>query len=123
MLCSEGFKSPPLDSTVFPPTPIPPECNTDSADSAIALQGNVSSGTAEWDTDGRYANVLTPGGLISVYAGVAKVEGVFTVTPGGTVNGVPVTEEGTGTFEGTLDHRPLLDGEPPILKGELELKF
>lgn len=122
MLCSAGFKRPPLDFTVFPPTPIEPECKPGSA---IALRGTVSSGTAEWDEDGGYADVLTPSGVISVYAGEAEVEGVFTVT-GGTVNN-DLVDGGSGKFEGTLDHHPLLDGEPngkpPILEGTLELKF
>ena len=120
MLCSEGFESPPLDNTS---TPIAPVCITDSnTDSEIALQGTVSNGKAEWDTGGGYANVQTPRGPISVYAGVAKVKADFTVTPGGTVNGEVVTG-GFGEFEGTLNHRPLLDGEPPILKGTLKLTF
>ena len=116
MLCSEGFESPPLDNTG---TPIAPACITDSK---IALQGTVSDGKAEWDTGGGYAIVQTPRGPISVYAGVAKVKADFTVTPGGTVNGEVVTG-GFGAFEGTLNHRPLLDGEPPILKGTLKLTF
>jgi len=117
MLCSEGFESPPLDNTG---TPIAPACITDSK---IALQGTVvSDGKAEWDTGGGYAIVQTPRGPISVYAGVARVKANFTVSPGGTVNGEVVTG-GFGEFEGKLNHRPLLDGEPPILKGTLVLKF
>jgi hypothetical protein len=110
MLCSE-FRADPDPRSL-------PECKPSSA---IVLHGTVSSGTAEWDEDGGYADVLTPSGVISVYAGQAEVEGVFTVT-GGTVNNEPVNG-GSGKFEGTLDHHPLLDGEPPILEGTLELKF
>jgi hypothetical protein len=107
-----------------------PECTTPG--SAIVLQGNVRDGTAVWDKRGATAVVPTPsGGCIPVYGGVAKVEAVFTVT-GGTVNGEPVTEEGTGKFKGTLDHRPLLAyncGVDPIgkyhaiLEGTLKLKI
>jgi hypothetical protein len=137
MLCSHGFKSPPLDTTVNPPTQIPPECNTGTPDSTIALQGSVRDGTAVWDTDGGTA--LVPTGLdspsppcIPVYTGAAEVEAVFTVT-GGTVNGVPVTGKGIGHFKGILDHGPFTQytcpgGQPlgtfrATLEGTLELKF
>ena len=111
MLCSEFEAGPDFRTT--------PECTPDSA---VALQGTiVSGGSAEWDTDGGYAVVQTPRGPISVYAGQAKVEADFT-NASGTVDGVSVSG-GTGKFEGTLYHQPLLDGKNPILDGTLELTF
>jgi hypothetical protein len=122
-------------------TPDPPDPRTQPVcepNSAITLQGNVRDGTAVWDTDGDTALVptglLPPSGppCIPVYGGAGQVEAVFTVRPGGTVNGVPVTEKGLGHFKGTLDHSPLLDykcpGDDPglyhaKLTGSLELKF
>jgi len=101
-------------------TPVPPDPQTQpvcAPGSAIALQGTVSSGTAEWDETGTYATL--PAG--QVYAGVAKVEADFTIT-GGTVYGESVSG-GSGKFKGTLDHRPLLSRQPPILEGTLELKL
>jgi hypothetical protein len=119
MLCSQGFTLSPLDTTVIPPAPTTPECNTGTSGSTIALEGTVSRGTAEWDETGTYATF--PVG--SVYAGVAKVNAHFTVKPGGTVYGESVNG-GSGKFKGTLDHRPLLSvpRQPPILEGTLELK-
>ena len=110
VLCSEFTAGPDFRST--------PECTPDSA---IALQGTVSGGTAEWDTDGGYAVVPTPRGPILVYAGQAKVEADL-INVSGTVDGVSVSG-GTGKFEGTLFHQPLLDGKNPILGGTLELTF
>jgi hypothetical protein len=110
ILCSEFTAAPDFRS--------PPECTPDSA---IALQGTVSGGTAEWDTNGGYAVVPTPRGPILVYAGEAKVEAGFT-NVSGTVDGVSVSG-GTGKFEGTLFHQPLLDGKNPKLEGTLELTF
>ena len=111
MLCSEFKAGPDFRST--------PQC---APGSAIALQGTVvSGGTAEWDTNGGYAEVLTPRGPILVYAGEAKVEANFT-NASGTVDGVSVSG-GTGKFEGTLHHQPLLNNENPILEGSLELTF
>ena len=110
VLCSEFTAAPDFRST--------PECTPDSA---IALQGTVSGGTAEWDTDGGYAVVPTPRGPILVYAGEAKVEADL-INVSGTVDGVSVSG-GTGKFEGTLFHQPLLDGKNPILDGTLELTF
>jgi hypothetical protein len=122
-------------------TPDPPDPRTQPVcepNSAIALQGNVRDGTAVWDTDGDTASVptglLPPSGppCIPVYGGAAQVEAVFTVRPGATVNGVPVTRKGIGHFKGTLDHSPLLayqcPGDPvgkyhATLTGTLELKF
>jgi hypothetical protein len=110
VLCSEFTAGPDFRST--------PECTPDSA---IALQGTVSGGTAEWDTEGGYAVVQTPRGPILVYAGEAKVEADL-INVSGTVDGVSVSG-GTGKFEGTLFHQPLLDGKNPILDGTLELTF
>ena len=110
VLCSEFTAGPDFRST--------PQCTPDSA---IALQGTVSGGTAEWDTDGGYAVVPTPRGPILVYAGEAKVEADL-INVSGTVDGVSVSG-GTGKFEGTLFHQPLLDGKNPILDGTLELTF
>ena len=110
ILCSEFKAAPDFRST--------PECTPDSA---IALQGTVSGGTAEWDTNGGYAVVQTPRGPILVYAGEAKVEADF-INVSGTGDGVSVSG-GTGKFEGTLFHQPLLDGRNPILEGTLELTF
>jgi hypothetical protein len=120
MLCSQGFTLLPLDTTVTPPAPTTPECNTTGTPgSTIALQGTVSEGTAEWDETGTYATLPTG----QVYAGVAKVNVHFTDATG-TVDGVSVSG-GSGKFKGTLDHRPLLlvPRQPPILKGTLELKL
>jgi hypothetical protein len=128
LLCSEftqEFQDDPLTN--------PPECTTTPGSAIVLqLQGNVRDGTAVWDKRGDTAVVPAPsGGCIPVYGGVAKVKADFTVT-GGTVNGVTVTEEGTGKFKGTLDHRPLLAyncGVDPIgkyhaiLEGTLKLKF
>jgi hypothetical protein len=110
IICSEFKAGPDFRST--------PECTPDSA---IALQGTVSGGTAEWDTEGGDAVVQTPRGPILVYAGEARVEADF-INVSGTVDGVSVSG-GTGKFEGTLFHQPLLDGENPILEGTLELTF
>jgi hypothetical protein len=110
VLCSEFKAGPDFRST--------PDCTPDSA---IALQGTVSGGTAEWDTEGGYAVVPTPRGPILVYAGEARVEADF-INVSGTVDGVSVSG-GTGKFEGTLFHQPLLEGKNPILDGTLELTF
>jgi hypothetical protein len=122
-----------LCSNVTPDPPNPQIQAVCAPGSAIALQGNVRDGTAVWDTDGGTAVVPTPsGGCIPVYGGAAQVEAVFTIKPGGTVNGVDVTKKGIGHFKGTLDHRPLLAYECPgdplgkyraTLTGTLELKF
>lgn len=128
MLCSNGFQSPPLDTSVTPPKPIPPECKPDTTYSQITLKGTWSSGIAKWDKSAGFATSCLPR---PVYAGKAEVKGSLTVT-GGTVNGVPVNG-GSGKFEGTLDHRPLalsVDqypcGDPrraPIVEGTMKLKF
>jgi hypothetical protein len=112
IICSEFTAGPDFRST--------PECTPDSE---IALQGSVvSGGTAEWDTDGGYANVGPPGGpQILVYAGDAEVKADF-IDVSGTVDEVSVSG-GTGKFKGTLYHQPLLNREDPILEGTLELKF
>jgi hypothetical protein len=130
ILCSK-FTAPPRDPMTG--ALIEPVCPTEST---IALQGTVrDGGTAVWDTKGGTA--LVPTGLssppcIPVYAGKAKVEAVFDIAPGGTVNGVKVTEQGIGQFKGKLDHKPFLNYKcpgdrpglyPATLTGTLELKF
>lgn len=112
MLCSQ-FTAPPRDATTGQLNE--PQCTSDSQ---ISLRGTVSSGTAKWDDTGTYASLL---GVGPVYAGEAEVESVFTVT-GGTVNNKPVNG-GSGKFEGTLNHTPLLSGSRPIITGTLELTF
>ena len=128
ILCSHGFTSPPLDTRVNPPTPIPPECNagTPEPDSTIALQGIVRGGTIRWREEGYY--VMSPLGT-PLWIGKAVVKGPLAIT-GGTVYGVPV-EKGSGKFKGTLDHSPLtlppdpITGlrHPPTVVGTLRLKF
>jgi hypothetical protein len=123
ILCSHGFTAPPLDISVKPPTPIPPECN---ADSTIALQGIVRGGTIRWREEGYY--VRSPLGT-PLWIGKADVKGPLGIT-GGTVYGVCV-EKGSGKFEGTLDHSPLtlppepITGlrRPPTVVGTITLKF
>jgi hypothetical protein len=128
ILCSHGFTDPPLDISVNPPTPIPPECNagTPDPDSTIALHGIVRGGTVRWREEGSY--VPSPLGT-PLWIGIADVKAPLGIT-GGTVNGVPV-EKGSGKFKGTLDHRPLtlqpdpITGlrQPPTVVGTLKLKF
>jgi hypothetical protein len=123
ILCSHGFTAPPLDIRVNPPTPIPPACN---ANSTIALQGIVRGGTIRWREEGFYdtSPLDTP-----LWIGKADVKGPLAIT-GGTVYGVPV-EKGSGKFEGTLDHSPLIlepdpiTGlrQPPTFVGTITLKF
>jgi hypothetical protein len=127
ILCSPGFADPPLDISVKPPTLIPPVCNTDTPDPTIALEGIVRGGTIRWQKEGRY--VVTGPLLTPLWIGKADVKGPLAIT-GGTVYGVPV-EKGTGKFEGTLDHSPLiLDPDPitglrqpPTFDGTITLKF
>jgi hypothetical protein len=128
ILCSPGFTAPPLDIRVNPPTPIPPVCNTGTGtpDTTIALQGIVRGGTIRWQEEGYY--VLSPLGT-PLWIGKAEVKGPLAIT-GGTVYGVPV-EKGSGKFEGTLDHSPLIlepdpiTGlrQPPTFDGTITLKF
>jgi hypothetical protein len=101
ILCSR-FQAPPLDPITR--TLITPQCTTDSS---ISLMGTWSGGTVRWDATGLY--------------GVAEVKGLLTVT-GGTVKGMPVSG-GSGKFEGTLDHTPLLTGGRPKVNGTVVLKF
>lgn len=123
ILCSHGFRAPPLDISVNPPTPIPPECN---ADSTIALEGIVRGGTIRWQKEGEYVKGLSGTRL---WIGKADVKGPLAIT-GGTVYGVPV-EKGLGKFKGTLDHSPLtfppdpITGlrQPPTFDGTITLKF
>jgi len=126
IFCSHGFTAPPLDTTVNPPTLIPPVCNAGTPDSTIALQGIVKGGTARWREEGKY--VQSPLGT-QLWIGIADVKAPLAIT-GGTVYGVPV-EKGSGKFKGTLDHTPLLllpdpiTGlrQPPTVVGTLRLKF
>jgi hypothetical protein len=130
ILCSHGFADPPLDIRVNPPTPIPPVCNTDTTDPTtdptIALEGIVRGGTIRWQKEGKY--VTGPSGTL-LWIGKADVKGPLAIT-GGTVYGVPV-EKGSGKFEGTLDHSPLLLEpdpitrlrQPPTFDGTITLKF
>jgi hypothetical protein len=130
ILCSHGFTAPPLDISVNPPTPIPPVCNTDTTDPTtdptIALEGIVRGGTIRWQKEGKY--VTGPSGTL-LWIGKADVKGPLAIT-GGTVYGVPV-EKGSGKFEGTLDHEPLIFRpdpitglrQPPTFDGTITLKF
>jgi Excalibur calcium-binding domain len=126
ILCSHGFTHPPLDISVNPPTPIPPVCNTDTPETTIALEGIVRGGTLRWQEEGYY--VTGPLGT-PLWIGEADVKGPLGIT-GGTVFGVPV-EKGSGKFEGTLDHSPLILPpdpitrlrQPPTFDGTITLKF
>jgi hypothetical protein len=126
IFCSDRFTSPPLDTTVNPPTLIPPVCNAGTPDSTIALQGIVRGGTVRWREEGFY--VPSPLGT-QLWIGIADVNAPLRIT-GGTVYGVPV-QKGSGKFKGTLDHRPLLLPpdpitrlrQPPTVVGSLKLKF
>jgi hypothetical protein len=108
ILCSEFMADPsPLTE---------PECTSTSA---IQLTGIVRGGTARWTEEGYY--VTSPLGT-QLWIGVADVKAPLGIT-GGTVYGVPV-EKGSGKFEGTLDHRPLIQRLPPTAyDGTLRLKF
>jgi hypothetical protein len=127
IFCSHGFTAPPLDTTVNPPTLIPPVCNAGTPDSTIALQGIVKGGTASWREEGLY--VQSPIVGTQLWIGIADVNAPLAIT-GGTVYGVPV-EKGSGKFKGTLDHTPLLLPpdpitnlrQPPTVDGTLRLKF
>jgi hypothetical protein len=127
MLCSQ-FTAPPRDPNTG--QLIDPECTSDSR---ISLKGTWIRGTATWRDEpaGDSSCLREP-----VYAGVADVKGDLTVT-GGKVNNKTV-KEGTGKFEGTIDHRPLalpmdqypclVNGRPnperaPIVTGTMDLKF
>jgi hypothetical protein len=126
ILCSHGFTHPPLDISVNPPTPIPPVCSTDTPETTIALEGIVRGGTIRWQEEGYY--VTGPLGT-PLWIGEADVKGPLAIT-GGTVYGVPV-EKGSGKFEGTLDHSPLILPpdpitrlrQPPTFDGTITLKF
>jgi len=100
ILCTR-FQAPPLDPVTH--TLITPACTTDSP---ISLTGTWSSGTVQWDATGLY--------------GVAEVKAILTVT-GGSVNDISVSG-GSGKFEGTLDHTPLLTGVRPKVNGAVMLK-
>jgi hypothetical protein len=98
------------------PSPLTdPACTSNSA---IKLTGTVRGGTARWDEFGYYV----PGPLgTQVWIGIADVKATLGMT-GGTVNGVPV-QKGSGKFEGTLDHTPLITGGDPTVDGTVTLKF
>ena len=120
ILCSV-FKAPPIDLNTG--ALIEPKCTPDSA---IQLTGVVRGGTARWREEGSYASPLGT----QLWIGIADVKAPLGIT-GGTVYGVPV-EKGSGKFEGTLDHSPLLLPPDPITRlrqpptvyaGTLRLKF
>ena len=118
ILCSV-FKAPPIDLNTG--ALIEPKCTTDSA---IQITGTVRGGTARWREEGLY--VPSPLGT-QLWIGIADVKAPLGIT-GGTVYGVPV-EKGSGKFEGTLDHTPLIpdpttgERRPPTVVGTLRLKF
>jgi len=120
ILCSV-FKAPPIDLNTG--ALIEPACDPNSA---IQLTGIVRGGTARWREEGSY--VMSPLGT-QLWIGIADVKAPLAIT-GGTVYGVPV-EKGSGKFEGTLDHSPLLLEpdpitdlrQPPTVVGTLRLKF
>ena len=98
------------------PSPLTePECTSDSA---IQLTGIVRGGTVRWTEEGYY--VPSPLGT-QLWIGIADVKAPLGIT-GGTVYGVPV-EKGSGKFEGTLDHTPLIQRLPPTVDGTVRLKF
>lgn len=66
--------------------------------------GSFSGGTVRWNTDETLADVAANMNIV-----------------GGSVNGVSVSD-GTGTFRGVLDHRPLAQGLPPTVSGTLQLQ-
>ena len=68
--------------------------------------GSFSGGTVQWNADGTLADIV---------AGMSVL--------GGSVDGVPVSSGGVGTFGGVLDHRPLIQGLPPTVDGTLQLTF
>jgi hypothetical protein len=120
ILCS-AFAAAPIDLNTG--ALIEPECTPDSA---IQLTGIVRGGTARWREEGSYASPLGT----QLWIGIADVKAPLGIT-GGTVCGVPV-EKGSGKFEGTLDHTPLLlqpdpitglRQPPTVYDGTLRLKF
>jgi hypothetical protein len=120
ILCSK-FADLPIDPNTG--ALIEPVCDSESE---IQLTGIVRGGTARWREEGSY--VLSPLG-IPLWIGIADVKAPLDIT-GGTVYGVSV-EKGSGKFEGTLDHSPLLQPpdpitglrQPPTVDGTITLKF
>jgi hypothetical protein len=68
--------------------------------------GSFSGGTVQWNADGTLADIVADMSVL-----------------GGSVDGVPVSSGGVGTFGGVLDHRPLTQGLPPTVDGKLQLTF
>jgi hypothetical protein len=68
--------------------------------------GSFSGGTVQWNADGTLADIVADMSVL-----------------GGSVDGVPVSSGGVGTFGGVLDHRPLALGLPPMVDGTLQLTF
>jgi hypothetical protein len=68
--------------------------------------GTFSGGTVQWNADGTLADIVADMSVL-----------------GGSVDGVPVSSGGVGTFGGVLDHRPLAQGLPPTVDGTLQLTF
>ena len=68
--------------------------------------GSFTGGTVQWNADGTLAYIVADMSVL-----------------GGSVDGVPVTPGGVGTFAGVLDHRPLTQGLPPTVGGTLQLTF
>ena len=56
-----------------------------------------------------------------VWIGIADAKATLSIS-GGTVYGVSV-EKGSGKFEGTLDHTPLITGGVPTVDGTVMPKF
>ena len=70
------------------------------------LFGSFTGGTVQWNADGTLADIVADMSVL-----------------GGSVDGVPVSSGGVGTFGGVLDHRPLAQGLPPTVDGTLQLTF
>ena len=68
--------------------------------------GSFSGGTVQWNADGTLADIVADMSVL-----------------GGSVDGVPVSSGGVGTFGGVLDHKPLAQGLPPTVDGTLQLTF
>lgn len=66
--------------------------------------GSFTGGTVQWNADETLADVATNMSIL-----------------GGSVNGIPVSG-GAGSFVGVLDHRPLIQGLPPTVSGNLQLQ-
>ena len=66
--------------------------------------GSFTGGTVRWNADETLADVAANMNVL-----------------GGRINGVSVLD-GTGTFRGVLDHKPLAQGLPPTVGGTLQLQ-